>query len=244
MFEYSDKAKVVLPTTLIVIVIICVALYFITRNKSEKIKQLPFIIITLILLVLEVVKQVKSIGTYQGGSYWPIPLHFCSTFMLWFSFASFGKGRLRELGHTTSVVSGFLFFIAFYVDPHGVIGYSTDNILGSFSSFHTFFYHHSIILFVLLSIILGCYKPKFSHIFGVIIMYSSYFLVALPAAHLLNTNYVSLLSSTIPIMQKLLDNTGYFVYSLAMYAFGICSAIMLIIISIYLGKLIKPRKKL
>lgn len=229
MFEWSNGAKVSLPLAMLVIIILTIVLTLFLKNKPQKIRNIPFIVIAGAMLIMEVVKQILAIrSTY---SYWSIPLHFCSLFMLWFSLAAFGKGKLQKIGFTLSVVSGYLFLVTFYVNPHSIIGYSTDNILASFSSFHTFTYHHLIILFTFLSITLKQFNPQFNQIKWTSLAYTIYFIIAVAMAHALQTNYVNLLENNISILQHINVTYGVVVYSLTMYIIGVGGTALGIIIS-------------
>lgn len=236
MFDYSIHELIVLPISLIVIIGICIASHFIFKNKNEKIINIPFLVIACLLLALEVAKQALSIidGSW---SWWTFPLHFCSLYMIWFSLDAFGKGRVKQVGKTLSFVSCIFFLILFYFDPTSIIGDSCKNVFGSFYSFHTFFYHHCIILYLGLMITLKTYKTDFKKdLLSVIICYSTYFVVAVTLGNLTQTNYCNLLYSNITFMQSLLDAIGYIPYLIIMYVFGIGVPSLLLLIKNFLHK--------
>ena len=86
MFKWSSSDKIAIPIMLGCIILVSVALFFILRNKNEKIKRIPFKIISLSLIILEVVKQIYFIskGTYTANH---IPAHFCSLIVFIIAFS-------------------------------------------------------------------------------------------------------------------------------------------------------------
>ena len=73
-----NHVKTLLPSFIIMIILGIILRIFLGK-KSEKIRMIPFQICTVILLVLEVIKQVKSFA--DGYDLYHIPLHFCSLFL-------------------------------------------------------------------------------------------------------------------------------------------------------------------
>ena len=218
MWSYHDK--IVLPLTLLAIVLITIVFYFLLRNKSEKIKNIPLMSITIIILVLEVVKQIYNI--IDGYSTWTIPLHFCSLFLYFYPLATLLKGgKVKDFGITMSFVCSLWMTSLFYFNPGSIIGGSTtQNLFASFSSFHTFFYHHLVILFLLTGLSLNMFKLTKKSFIYVLIGFSLYALFGVTFAHLLQTNYCNLLVSNIGFMETLRVNVGQVLYTIIMYLLG------------------------
>ncbi|MBR1984699.1 MAG: hypothetical protein IKA31_03075, partial [Clostridia bacterium] len=125
----------------------------------------------------------------------------------------------------------------FYFNPTTIIGDSCKNLFGSFSNFHTFFYHHCILLYLGLMITLKTYKTNFkTDVISVIICYSIYFVIAVTVGNLTQTNYCNLLYSNIPFMQSLLDSLGYIPYLICMYIIGISVPTLLLLIKTFINK--------
>ena len=232
MFDYSGKAAWVLPLALGIVIVLTILITLLLKNKSDKIKQIPFITIAVILLVMEAIKQYLAFPSY---SLWNVPLHFCSLFMVWFSLAAFSKGKAKEVFYSLAVACGFLFLVVFYFNPKSVIGNSSENVFGSFGSFHTFFYHHFITLFTLLAITLKQYKPKYKHIKWLLVSLSIYFVIADTFAHVLNTNYASLLYNILAPLQAVSDTYGMVAYTVMMYIIGAGGPILLLVLSILIS---------
>lgn len=241
--NYTQVEIKVLPIALAIVLIIGLLVGFLLRKQSSKVKNIPLIVIAVTMLIMEVVKQYRS---FESGSYslWSIPLHFCSLFMLWFSIAAFSKGRVKEVGMSIAFASACLFFVVFYYDPRTIIGGASGDFFGSFSSFHTFFYHHFIILFAVLQLTLKLHKPKWADIKWIILAYTIFIAVAVPIANILDTNYASLLYNNLTFMENLKVNYGYWVYVLAMYLTGVVGTTLFhsIITSVH-NKITKPKSK-
>ena len=167
MFDWSAKEKIILPIMIVVLLIFAVGICLLTRNKSERIKRLPLFIITIILLILEVAKQIYNICI--GYNLWAIPLHFCSLFMFFYSFSNFGKGKLKRFGDIMTVCCTFLVIVLFYLNPSNIIAESCENVFANFSYFHTFTYHHLLFLYYFIFLGSNLIVAKFSDLIYILI---------------------------------------------------------------------------
>lgn len=219
---YSISEVIVLFPTLIGMIAFGFLLsHFVLKDKSDKVKNIPFLCISSILLILEVIKQVRLI-IIDDWSWWSFPLHFCSLFMLWFSLDSFGKGKVKKFGQTLSFVSCVWFILLFYIGPQGIIGDACKNVFASFSTFHTFFYHQFIVLYFIFMVCLRTYKCDLKRdIIYSIIAYTIFAVCAITLGNITQTNYTNVLHSNIPFMQALLDKCGYVIYLIVFYIAGI-----------------------
>lgn len=241
MFYWTKEEKIVLPIALLVIAIISAITCFLTRKQSETIKKIPLMIISITMLVLEIIKQ--SLSIRDGYSYWSIPLHFCSLFMYFFTIASFFKGKVGEFGKVMSIVCATYFIVLFYCNPSTVIGNSSADVFSSFGSFHTWTYHHLIILFLFILIGSKIYKPKKIDYFYATLGISIYAIVAIPMAHILNVNFCNLLSSNIPFMETLRLNLGQVFYTFTMIIVGIGGVNIVVLIANTIQYIINKRKE-
>lgn len=236
---WTNDEKYILPLVLGVIVVISLVLYLLLRNKSNKIKNIPLVVITLTMLILEVVKQV--IAFKEGYSTWTIPLHFCSLFLYFYPLATLTKGKLKDFGVTMAFVSSCLMTALFYFNPSSIISESASNIFGSFSNFHTFTYHHLVMLFLFTGLALNMFNVSKKSFIHILIGFTIYALVAIPLAHLLDTNYCNILTSNIGFMENLRLSVGQIIYTIVMFLFAISASFVLILIKLGINK-IKRRK--
>lgn len=216
---WTKNEIIVMPLALIITIFLAIFICKITKNKDEKIKFIPLQIISITMVVLEIIKQILS---FENGKYktWSTPLHFCSMFMFIFVLASFSKGTLKKFGLALSNAFSAIFFALFYVSPSGIIGNACDNIFANFFTFHTFIYHHLIILFFLIMIISKLYIPQIKDFSYVSIGLTTYIAIALPMAHILNVNFCTILYSNIPIMENIRLSLGQIPYTLILSCLG------------------------
>lgn len=239
---YSISEVVVLFPALLIILLGAILVGHLLKDKSEKVKNIPFLCVTIIMLVLEVIKQAR-LFILDAWSWWAFPIHFCSMFMIWFSLDSFGKGKVKETGRVLSFVSCFMFILLFYFGPTTIIGDSCKNVFESFSSFHTFTYHHLILVYLFLMITLKRYKAKpKKDIIKILFCFSIYFVVLVTLANVTQTNYTNMLYSNIPFMQAWLDFAGYIPYVFTMYLIGIGIPIATVFITNLIQKKLNKEK--
>ena len=63
MISWTTDEKVLLPLMLLGIIILAIILGILLKNKSERIKSIPLIIISIIVLILEIIKQILNIAS-------------------------------------------------------------------------------------------------------------------------------------------------------------------------------------
>ena len=190
------------------------------KNKDEKTRMLPLTICTILLLVLEVIKQIMGIVTGYD-TYW-IPLHFCSLFLYFHPLACFYKGKLQDVFKMiASVVSGCLFlFLLVYpnlIYGDGAIRGCWNFITfkgGSFFDFHTVIFHgialFTFFLFAFQELVKYDLKRDIKWI---VIIYAIYCVVVGTISQLIKTNYNNFYHSNAPFLEdfrlKMVDAMGY-----------------------------------
>ncbi len=214
--NYTKAESIVLPIALLIMVAITFLLYYFLKDKPKNIQDLPFQAITLLLLVGEIIKQIVALCDTNGYDFWAIPLHFCSTYFFWFTLAEFSFGEFKNVMQNVSFVATLYLVIGFYTFPRGIISNACENIFESFLTAHSFFFHHLVILYFLLSIAFKRYSPKKSYVKTWVISFSCYFIVATACAHLLNTNYFNLLTSILAPLENFRLWAGQIPYTLLM----------------------------
>ncbi len=237
MFVWTEAEGTVLPIALIMTLFISILIAYLLRKKSELIRRIPLMIITAITLTLELVKQILYI--MSGYDLWAIPLHFCSLFLYFYPLASFFKGKVGEFGKTMCFIAGSFFLLMFYINPRSIVGSSCEDIFKTFNTFHTFTYHHLIFLFYFTMLFSKLYKPSKDDFLYAFIGIGAYVLVAIPLAHILNTNFCNLLTSNIPFMETFRQNYGQVVYTIAMILFGIGGGEVIVLIPNLIFKKVK-----
>ena len=71
-----------------------VVLHILLKNKPDKVRMIPFHVISAVLLGLEVMKQAVSV--YRGYDLYHLPFHFCSLFIFVMPLMSLYQGKHRQ----------------------------------------------------------------------------------------------------------------------------------------------------
>ena len=242
MFNWRESEITLLPIMLIVVATITVVVCYLNRNKSNFWKRMPLMIIAGLMLWLEVVKQTYNIMI--GYDLWNLPLHFCSLFLYFCPLAAFLSGKVGSFGRTMVFICGIMFICIFYTEPSSVLSRACDDVFASFATFHTFAYHHLVLLFLFIMLGEGLYEPEKIDFLYAVVGVAGYALVAVPMAFILDTNYCAILEGMMPILERLRLNAGQIVYDLTLFVLGIAGACLVVAVA-YLIKLIilyyKPR---
>lgn len=165
-----------------------------TLGKCKtQIKYIPLQIITVILLVLEVMKQINAAksGTYD---LYALPFHYCSLFLYLLPLHSFYHGKYSHVTDTAAFACLASLFFDMLVMPENI--YSSSCILdlfGSFSNFHTVVFHNLVLLYFMLTIALRLYKIDTKHDMKVMTVFLAiYVIIAATLSYTLKVNFHNL----------------------------------------------------
>ena len=191
--------------TFIVFTIISLLLRKLLINKSYEIRMIPLKIIGIVLIVIEICKQITSFN--NGYNLYHIPLHFCSLFLFLIPLIAFYRGKYHEAVRSLGTSLMLVLFIGMLIMPEVI--YKSNRIRDFFSdyiSFHTVFFHNLVILAFFLMISLNLHNitnfnsnQKFVLISGII-----FSLVAATMSHLLQTNFSNFLNTTVGPLENLI----------------------------------------
>jgi hypothetical protein len=188
--------------------------------------MIPFQICTVFLLIIEVIKQVKS---FQGGIYdwahydkYSLPLHFCSLFIYMLPLMSFyhwkGKEHIRAI---TTTICGSLFALMLIYPNLIYSGGAIDDTFQTFGSFkeaiahidshftswHTVVFHTIATFTFFLIIALYLHKPNAKKdSVSVLVFIIIYCIIGGSVAHILKTNYNNFYQCNIPPLQAVKDS--------------------------------------
>ena len=132
---------------MIAIAVIAIVLRLTLGKADRRFRIIPMQVIAVLLVVLEIGKQVVSFQHPSGYDLYSIPLHFCSIYLFSLPVMCFYKGKNREI--VTAVVSamcmGLLLFMVIYPNiifpPADVNSFFTN-----YMSFHTIVFHNLVLL--------------------------------------------------------------------------------------------------
>ncbi|MCL2176387.1 MAG: hypothetical protein FWB72_00300 [Firmicutes bacterium] len=186
-------------TFTIVFLVITLACYKGFSNKKGRMRNLPFLIITIFMIIFEIIKISRLLIIYGSDfNLRHLPFHISSYAMLTFALATFAKpdSRVSQIGFASSLSIQFVAGLALYVAPVAIVADSFTYIFtaqGSFYNHHTTIYHLIKVLFFMLAIALKPYAPNNRDIKWVFIIYASLLLISAVMAHLLNADFARFL---------------------------------------------------
>ena len=174
----------------IIVMIAIAAVLRITLGKKDiKIRMIPFQVISCLIVLLEIGKQVMSLK--NGYDLYHLPFHFCSL-LIFLPFAmSFYRGKYESSVRciTTAAAAATFILTAIYPD----LIYSAQNVrefTTDFFSFHTVAFHNVVMLLFMLIPALDLHQPApKGEIKKIQLFILGYCAVAASMAHLLKTNF-------------------------------------------------------
>ena len=194
--------KTLLPA-LAVMLLVSIALRAALGKKDEKIRMIPVQIIAVLLLVLEVGKQVVSFS--RGYDLYHIPLHLCSLLLFTLPAMAFYKGKyaqqVRAIG--TAICGAIFWLTAIYP----CLIYSAGNIEGFFTSYldaHTVLFHNLAMLAFMLIVALDLHTPasKGEHK-NIVLFLTAFCVIAAVMSQLLETNYAGFYHCNVPPVENI-----------------------------------------
>ena len=208
-----EQIKTLLPS-MAVMVLLTVGLNLLLGKKDLKIRMIPFQVIAVLLLILEVGKQAVSFS--RGYNLYHIPLHFCSLFLLFLPLMAFyrGKHQGKLFAATTSMCVAMFLLMAVYP----ALIYSGQNVLLFFKdyfSFHTVAFHNLVMFATMLIFGLKLYQPieqkkEMGFISVCMVVFS---VLAATFSQVLKTNYANFYQCNVPPLENirltLQDVLGY-----------------------------------
>ena len=180
--------KTLLPA-LVVMLVISVVLRLILGKKELKIRMIPIQVIAVLLILLEIGKQVISFS--RGYDLYHIPLHFCSLLLVTLPAMAFYNGKyvsqVRAIG--TATCGAVFWLTAIYP----CLIYSAGNIEGFFTdffNFHTVAFHNLAMLAFMIMVALDLHTPAPKGEHKIIVLFLTAFcVIASVFSQLLQTNY-------------------------------------------------------
>ena len=197
-----------IPTFLIMIAF-SILLKKILKNKSYEEKMLPIKIISVILVVIEIGKQITSF--IQGYNLYHIPLHFCSIFLFVLPLMAFYRGKYHEAICSFSCSTMMVLFIGMIIIPNVI--YNSNNILNFFKDylcFHTVIFHNLVIFSFLLTLSLNLHKEinKRQNLKVNFLATLIFVVIACSMSYILQTNYSNFLFTTVGLLNELVLIVG------------------------------------
>lgn len=194
-----QHAKTLLPA-LVIMLIAAVALGKLLKQKSERIRMIPVQIVAVVLVLLEIGKQVLSL--VQGYDLYCLPFHFCSLFIFMLPIMAFYRGKHKNTvyGITAALCMSVLILMLIYP----CLIYSADNIklfFKDYMSFHTVAFHNLVMFAALLIPALQLHKPAKGEWKKLALFMLCFCVVSATMAQLLKTNFNNFYTCNIPPLE-------------------------------------------
>lgn len=192
----SEHIRTLLPS-LAVMIVIGAVLRAALKNRPLEIRIIPLQVLAVILVLLEIGKQVLSV--MRGYDLYHLPFHFCSLFIFSLPVMAFYRGRHRQavLGVGAALCAALMLLILIY--PNLI--YSAANIrefFFDFFSFHTVAFHNVVMLAFVLIVALQIHTPAPKGEPKAVVLFTVGFcVVSATMAQLLKTNFANFYSCNI-----------------------------------------------
>ena len=199
-----EHAVTLLPSVAVMVAVAYILRYFL-GNKPLSIRLIPIQVISVILIAIEVGKQIDSFA--NGYDLYRIPLHFCSLVLFMLPIMAFyeGKHQARIMGITSSLCFSVLILMLIYPS----LIYSDSDVRDFFSSyiaFHTVTFHTLVLFAAILIVALDLYVPPKGVRKTILLFIVVYCVIASVMAQLLETNFNNFYSCNVPPLETVRVN--------------------------------------
>ena len=191
------------PPAVAVMVIAAVILRRLLKNKADKIRMLPFRIIAVALVILEIGKQGMSL--INGYDLYVLPFHFCSLALFMVPVMAFYKGKhTAAVRNITAVVCASITLLTLIYPNLIYSGWNVINYFHGYGDFHTVTFHNLVIFAFILILALDLHTPQPSGEAKQLIWFTVGFcLVSASMATILETNYANYYQCNIPVFENI-----------------------------------------
>lgn len=241
MFKWSSSDKIAIPIALLTIVGVAILLNFLLKNKSEKVRHIPLMAISVALVLLEVVKQIYLLATntYQ---LWNIPVHFCSFIVVIIALAEFLPKKLAKYLDIPSCVFSILALLLLLAYPRSIISNSSSAIFKNFANFHAFFFHILVASYPIMKLTLVKIEFNIKQCLSLIVGVLIYAIYAIPIAFSIRVNYMNILQNAWQPLENFRLSCGQIAYEIVWIAICIAFCELIYFILYLINKLIYKRR--
>lgn len=197
-----EHIRSLLPALGVMILVAMVLRHFL-KDKPLRVRMIPIQILTVLLVLAEIGKQVLSFA--RGYDLYHIPLHFCSLFIFMLPLMAFYRGVHQEkvFAITSTLCMSMTLLLLIYPS----LIYSAGNIRDFFHGyfdFHTVFFHN-IVLFVAILIVTLCpHTGKSKGLWRPALVFTLvYCIIAAVMAQVLQVNFNNFYSCNVPPLEDL-----------------------------------------
>lgn len=205
---WSAKHLETLPIAILIMLVVAIILRKFLINKPLKIRTIPFLVVSAILFILEIFKQVLS-GIDGQYDLYHIPLHYCSILIFVPLFASlyiyFGKEEKKNKVMSLAVATCTATALLTIIYPCLIYGsWNIENFFNGFFDFHTVAFHNLVIFAAILLVALNLHEPNFKdNKWSIILFIIGFCLISSVMAQILKTNFANFYQCNVPPLESL-----------------------------------------
>ena len=194
--------KTLLPA-LVVMVVLTVLLRLILKNKPLRVRMIPLQVIAIVLLLLEIGKQISSFLRPEGYDLYHIPLHFCSIMLVALPVLAFYRGKhVRLFSGVACGLTAAVFLLTVIYPDLIYSAWDIEHYFQSYFAFHTVTFHNLVLFAYMLLPALQLHTPDKGEVRCSAAFVGIYCIIAGIASHLLSTNYNNLYRCNIPPLES------------------------------------------
>lgn len=228
----KEHALQIIPSFAVMIILSIVIAHFL-KDKDEKYKMIPIKIIAVVLVVMEIIKQIYNLADPDGYSLYALPFHFCSLFVYFMPFFAFYNGKYKQNIRAFTFMCCSMLMVFMVIYPSMI--YSSGNIRDYFKyygDFHTVTFHNLVCFAFMLMIALKLYDYDTKRDMKIIpIWFTIFCVISATMAQLLKTNFNSFYDCNIDAVEairvSLISNIGWWgqlIFVLCIYVVNIIFA--------------------
>lgn len=244
---WTYEQAVTLIPAMVIMALVSLLLGRLMRNCSYRVRLIPVMVVTLVLLVLEVGKQVLSFR--RGYDLYHIPLHFCSLFIYVMPALCLCRGKHAH--KVATVAMGLCASVTLMMAVYPALIYSADNVrlfFTDFFSFHTVVFHNLVVLLCFMMIALRLYTPQKGDWKVLAVFILVYGVIAGVAAQVMETNFNNFYKCNIPPLESVRlivqAAAGYWAAQVTYVCIVIALDVGFVIMSCALARLCMGKKKI
>ena len=203
MILWTWEHFITMVPTAVVMIILSLILRKVLIHKRREARMIPLQVIAVILVALEIGKQIVSIS--RGYDLYHLLFHFCSIIVFVVPAMAFYRGKHQQA--VSAIASAWITAVFLLTSIYPVLIYSADNIRNFFHSyldFHTVAFHNLVIFAFFLLIALDLYTPLAKTETRKVLLFTVVFcVISAVMAQLLETNFNNFYSCNIPPLENL-----------------------------------------
>jgi len=203
---WTVEHVITLVPTFLLMLLISLFMRKLLINKTFEIRMLPIKIIAVVIVVIEIGKQICS--ALRGYDLYHIPLHFCSIFVFILPIIAFYRAKGQEHLRSVGCAAMLSLFFGMLLMPNVI--YSSNRLYTFFTdylSFHTVFVHNLVIFAFFLVLALDLHKSEAtkSEILFISAFGGGFVALSATMSHVLKTNFSNFLYSTVGFVADLVE---------------------------------------